>query len=68
MSDKNEVHDSNKPSATEFDAENIQSDREKRRDGKSEEDICKANWGVKKNDCHDPKGDPRKAHDPVQDR
>ncbi len=57
----------NGESATEYDAENIQTDREKRRDGISEEDIRKADWGGKKVP-RDPKGDPRKAHDAVQDR
>lgn len=35
-------------SVTEFDAENIQTDKEKARDGISGEDIHNASWGVKK--------------------
>lgn len=66
MSDKNKVHDRNKPSAVEFDAENIQTDREKRRDGISEEDIRNADWGGEKG-SHDPKGNPCTVQDAVQD-
>ena len=65
MSDKTIVNDG--ASATEFDAENIQTDKEKARDGISENDIRKADWGVKKVP-HDPKGNQRKAQETVQNR
>jgi len=47
-------------SVTRFDAENIQTDKEKARDGISGEDIQKASWGVKEVPP-DPKNDPRKS-------
>jgi len=52
----------NGASVTEFDAENIQTDKEKRRDGISGEDIRKGDWGEKQ-DPHDQMGDPHKARE-----
>ncbi len=60
MGEKTIVNDGE--SVTEFDAENLRTDKEKRRDGESEEDIRKEDWGVKKVPPK-PKGDPRKAKD-----
>ena len=65
MGDKTMVNDGE--SATEFDAENIQTDREKRRDGISEDDIRKGNWGVKQTPS-DPGADLRNRKNTVQNR
>jgi hypothetical protein len=65
MGDKTIVNDG--ASVTEFDAENLQTDKEKRRDGMSEEDIRKGDWGIKPAPV-DSSGAPRKAQDAVQDR
>jgi hypothetical protein len=53
-------------SVTEFDAENLQTDREKRRDGISEEEIRNADWGREKDPRH-PGKSPLKAHKAAQD-
>lgn len=60
MGEKTIVNDG--ASVTEFDAENIQTDKEKRRDGISGEDIRKGDWGEKQ-DPHDQMGAPRKAQE-----
>jgi hypothetical protein len=65
MGEKTIVNDG--ASVTEFDAENIQTDKEKRRDGISEEDIRKGDWGTKSAPVDSP-GTPRKAQDALQDR
>ena len=54
-------------SVTEFDAENIQTDKEKRRDGISEEDIRKGDWGGKPAPADSPAA-PLKVQDPIQNR
>jgi hypothetical protein len=65
MGEKTMVNDG--ASVTEFDAENIQTDKEKKRDGISGEDIRKGDWGEKPAPV-DSQGTPRKAQDAVQDR
>jgi hypothetical protein len=64
MSDKPILNDG--ASVTEFDAENIQTDKEKRRDGISEEDIRKASWGGNR-PSSEPKGARRTVKDTVQE-
>ena len=46
-------------SVTKVDAGDLQTNREKARDGMSREDISKADWGKKKS-SQDPKGDAKK--------
>ena len=58
MDEKTIVNDG--VSVTEFDAETIQTDKEKRRDGISEEDIRKGDWGEKPAPI-DSQGTPHKA-------
>jgi hypothetical protein len=65
MGDKTILDDG--ASVTEFDAENIQTDKEKRRDGISGKDIRKADWGAKKAPS-DPKANPRNRKNTVQNR
>ena len=65
MGDKTILDDG--ASVTKFDAENIQTDKEKRRDGISEKDIRKSDWDGEKVP-RDPKSDPRKTHNAAQDR
>lgn len=63
MGEKTIVNDG--ASVTGFDAENIQTDKEKRRDGISGEDIRKGDWGKKPAPVDSP-GTPRKGQDAVQ--
>jgi hypothetical protein len=64
MSDKPILNDG--ASVTEFDAENIQTDKEKRRDGISEKDIRKASGGMN-HASPGPKSAPRTMKDAVQE-